>query len=344
MTRQKAKAILEMYRAGGQDAADPEFLQALDWMERDPELTEWFVRQQEFDSVMVASIKDIPVPDQLRASLLAQGPAAAVSSIWERMADRVRRIFNFTIIPERAVLNSSLWRRWSVRTSAVTIVTLAAFVLAMLASYQPGGYASYLNDVVAASWDDTHHVDLRTNDLATVRKWLMNQGVDSAFAVPPALQQARLHGARVFHWNKRPVAFLCYLDGPQHMHFLVSDVVDVADAPSPDALLTLECHRWTTYSWIQGGKAYVLTGPPLRSFIKRFRKDRQWLLKSEDSLGLEDHPEHLVQRPHAHEAFPAFTPSWFALTQPGLDLFHLMRRRLTGLAGAEVNCRPIIFR
>jgi hypothetical protein len=133
-------------------------------------------------------------------------------------------------------------------------------------------------------------VEVQTQDLAKVRQWLAAQSVDSQFVVPPGLpQQATLHGARVLEWQESKVAFLCYLRGPQHLHFLVADLAALAHAPSPDTLLMADCQGWTAFSWIQNNRAYVLTGLRMQEFIRRFRKGGRWLLEGRESVGWSTH-------------------------------------------------------
>lgn len=279
-----------MYRPGGQDAADPQFAAALEFARQDAELGEWLARQRAFDELMSQSLKAVAVPARLRASLLAQAPALRVAAPSRRAPwqQAVAAFFNTPIIPEKRILNSPWWGRWSVRAAAAMCALLLVAVPVALSSLQPQVFTRYLNDIVAASWDDTRHLELRTNDLATVRQWLQTQQVDSTFAVPPALQTATLHGASVLNWNGRKVAFLCYLDGLQHLHFLVSDLADAPDAPSPEMLKVTESNHWTTYSWVENQTAYVLTGLRMQEFLKRFRKDGQWQFKARKPASLDE--------------------------------------------------------
>ncbi len=46
MNNQEAKLILQAYRLGGQDAADPLFQEVLEQLKRDPDLAKWFATPQ----------------------------------------------------------------------------------------------------------------------------------------------------------------------------------------------------------------------------------------------------------------------------------------------------------
>jgi hypothetical protein len=71
MNSQEAKTILEMYRPGHGNVADPRLAEALEQVRRDRGLGRWFEEQRAFDGLMAGSVKSIPVPADLKASLLA---------------------------------------------------------------------------------------------------------------------------------------------------------------------------------------------------------------------------------------------------------------------------------
>ncbi|GAB1488693.1 hypothetical protein MASR2M8_11400 [Opitutaceae bacterium] len=76
MTSEQAKFILQACRPGGQDAADPAFVEALAQAERDPALKAWLERERAFDSHVVSKCKLITPPDSLRVAILAGGRAS----------------------------------------------------------------------------------------------------------------------------------------------------------------------------------------------------------------------------------------------------------------------------
>jgi hypothetical protein len=70
MDNREAKFILNAYRPGGQDAHDPRFVEALDQVRRDPILQHWFDESVAFDAAMTEKLFAIPVPSDLRESIL----------------------------------------------------------------------------------------------------------------------------------------------------------------------------------------------------------------------------------------------------------------------------------
>ncbi len=343
MNRQEAKAILALYRAGGQDASDPQFAAALAVAEQDAELREWFGQQLAFDAAMSAILKSISVPAHLLETLQTEPfvvPQTA-DSVWTRVLHTVTRVLNAPIIPEKAVLASNWWRHWPARVALMVCLTLLAFVPVLLSSRQPRDFARYLNEVVAATWNQHRHVDFQTNNLAVVRAWLQAKHVDSSFTVPSALQEASLFGARVLEWNGHKVAFLCYLQGPQHLHFLVGDLPDMADAPLPKTIQMAECHHWATFCWMEGKRSYVLTGIHMKEFLKRFRKDGEWRFKKDETAeaGVEQYVRFWAPASRPNSPSLDWIDPAEALPQQGHHLFRVLGRRLAGVAGAEINRR-----
>lgn len=64
------KALLQSFRSGLQDAADPIFAEALARLAEDPVLAEWFRAEKEFDSVMVQTFREVPARLEVKAAIL----------------------------------------------------------------------------------------------------------------------------------------------------------------------------------------------------------------------------------------------------------------------------------
>lgn len=69
--RNEARRLLSAYGVGGQDADDPRFREALEMLKADPELAQWFAREQSWDSIIMEQFASFPVPPGLKSRLLA---------------------------------------------------------------------------------------------------------------------------------------------------------------------------------------------------------------------------------------------------------------------------------
>jgi len=71
MDRTEAKLLLQACRPNGQDSTLPVFAEALALAERDPELKAWWTAQQAFDQKVTAKLQGVPMPEDLRRTILA---------------------------------------------------------------------------------------------------------------------------------------------------------------------------------------------------------------------------------------------------------------------------------
>jgi hypothetical protein len=85
MTNQEAKFTLGAYRAGGQDAGDPVFAEALEQAKRDPALGAWLAREQAHDAIVAAKLREVAPPAGLRAAILAGAQASSTRRVrWKQ--------------------------------------------------------------------------------------------------------------------------------------------------------------------------------------------------------------------------------------------------------------------
>lgn len=87
MNNEEAKFILQAYRPNGTDAGEATFRAALEQLQRDPALREWFAREQAFDAAVSTKFNAVPAPAGLRETILAGGRVTApdpVRAVWWR--------------------------------------------------------------------------------------------------------------------------------------------------------------------------------------------------------------------------------------------------------------------
>jgi hypothetical protein len=252
MNSQQAKSILEVWRAGGAQARQPEVAEALRQVERDPELARWFEDQRAFDSAMTSAMKEIPVPSALRASILA---ANAVVPIPFRQHHRAR---------------------WALAASLLLLAGLAA----LLNRGHSASFADYRREVIEEAWGDAPHLELNTSDVGQIRRWLVQHDAKGDFTIPTALRDLPVTGCRLLEWRGHKAAMICFAEGIKHTHLFVMDRVDFADMPPQGTPAFEKCGGWKTISWSQGPKTYVLSGMNYLTFVKKFRKSGHWLMAS----------------------------------------------------------------
>lgn len=250
MNSDEAKAILQVYRSGGQDAASPLFAAALEQANKDPELARWLAEQRSFDGAFVAAVKSIPAPRGLKASLLA----------------------------EPRITSPSWSHGWPVRLAAAAVILALIGLSVFWLKRASVDFNDYRAEIVEASWDNSPHLEHRTATLKEAQQWFAHQQAHGDLALPTALGEFQAYGCRVLEWHGQKVSSVCFLDGMKHLHLFVVDSQAVRNRPSASLPDFENCAGWKTISWSQGGKLYVLTGMNYLSFIKKCRKHGQWMI------------------------------------------------------------------
>lgn len=236
MNHLEAKLILQAYRPGGEDASDPFFREALEQVERDPELKRWFANEMACETNLRRRLETaVPVPPNLKANLLA-----------------LKKL-------ERPV---PFWLGWIKLTAATAAVILAAITGFMLLPPRGGSMDSFQQTMTLCSLQHRDHVTYEPRDLARIQEWLQGHGVTTNFDLPSALQAVGAQGCRVIDWHKQAVTMICFVSKEKDVH------VDlfIMDDPQGVILRTDETPRFatknglTTACWLKNNKFYLLAG------------------------------------------------------------------------------------
>jgi hypothetical protein len=198
MTNQQAKLLLQGYRPNGEDANDPLYAEALEQVRRDPELARWFESEQSLDAALTAKLRELPVPPDLKASILALG------------------------IPSRRTSRRWLREPWLAAAAAVALLLgLGVVWLRMLAAPE---FAAYRDDVIQRVQTDPEHLAFDSRNLAEIRQWLRERGVDANLDLSAGLAALTPHGCRLLDWHGQKVALICLVPkGGPHVDLLVID-------------------------------------------------------------------------------------------------------------------------
>ena len=250
MNSEQAKQLLEVFRPGGTDTADPRFMEALLQTERDPQLGRWFEEQRRFDGQFVAGLKSVSVPRDLQDAILSS----------------------------RKVVRPGLWQTWHARAALAASVIFLAVAGGVLATSKPAQFADFRAELIQQAWDGNAHLDFESSDVRQVQQWLAGNNAAATFSLPEGLSHTHLIGCRIVEADGRRVPMLCLTDGPKHMHLFVLDGLQMAQLPAGDKPDFQKCGSWKTASWQQGDKTYVLTGMKYQTFVSKFRKGGRWTM------------------------------------------------------------------
>jgi hypothetical protein len=103
-------------------------------------------------------------------------------------------------------------------------------------------------------------MDIPTNDMATVRRYLAARGAPADYVVPPGLAPLQLTGGGFLRWRSQPVSMVCFNRGDNQMLFLFVMNSSMKDPPPATPALS-KVSTLATASWTGNGKTYILAGP-----------------------------------------------------------------------------------
>jgi len=242
MTLAEARKILMLYRPGTSDADDPEMVEALRLARENGELRAWFEQHRACQTVMRRKLREMDVPVELRDRLLAAGKT-------------IRPTFRR--------------RRASWLAAAAAVAVLLAVAALMMRPRVPDGFADYRSRMVRTVLRE-YRMDIATNDMSEVRRFLAAQGAPSDYVVPAGLAGLKLTGAGALRWRSNPVAMVCFDRGTNEMVFLfVMDRTAVRDSP-PAIPQVARVNKLTTASWTRDGRTYVLAGQEEADFPRKY--------------------------------------------------------------------------
>jgi hypothetical protein len=239
MNNEAAKLMLQAYRADGQDARDPRFREALEQVQRDPELAQWFANERALDSRIGAKLRtSAPAPAGLKAQLLAQRKIVRPVIWWQRPAARYAMAACFALIATFAV--------WF------------GFLHEGAIEARGNTFAAYRDGMADFAGNRLKRLEFRTRDVAEVKRWFAEKESIAELTFPKGLEGKPSLGCRVLDWNGRKVSLVCFeLGNRKKFHLLAVDSSIFENAPggSPEFSRVAGV---VTASWSHAGKTYVL--------------------------------------------------------------------------------------
>ena len=233
MNSHEAKQTLLAWRPGHGDLRDPQVAEALEQARRDPALQAWLEKHANFQRAMEHSFRQIPVPEDLRDRILS--------------GRKVVRVGFWT------------WRREWIRAAAVVALLLGLAAL----WFRPApsdSFATFRERTVLGVQRVYPAMDIATNDMAQVRKFLASRNAPADYKLPAGLSRLPVIGAGVLSWQGRGVSMVCLdsLDAGTLFLFVLEE--SSVNDPPPGAPEFVPVFEMMTASWTEGGKVFVLAG------------------------------------------------------------------------------------
>jgi anti-sigma factor RsiW len=237
----EAKRVLLAYRPGTADADDSQVAEALAESRRDSRLHEWAVQQAAFQQGVRTTLREIPVPPDLRERILARNKVVAPR--W--------------------------WQKLSVVAAAAVIALLLGLGWLLSPPSTGRSFETYRDRMVRAVLRQ-YNMDIVTNDMTVIRRFLVTKNAPSDYTLPPGLLNLPVSGAGVLSWRDSRVSMVCLDAANQGTLFLfVVDRDSVAGAPGPARVFD-PVSKLMTVSWSEGGRTYVLAGNGSQETLQRY--------------------------------------------------------------------------
>jgi hypothetical protein len=247
MDKVEARLVLQALRPKDIEAPQPAFAEALALAKSDPELKAWWEAQQAFDRKVAAKLKEVPVPDDLRATISAG-----------------RKIEQFRPQP----ILSPAW----LAIAAVVAILCAIGSQQWFRTHGPLPRSEYIAQILPllSVTDSTPSVGITSSDREAVMAWLKARNAPIG-TLPDKMNSLSTAGCQEYHVNGNTISEICLMTpsgGVAHL-FIVSKsaLLDPPPEGSPDMRKNED--GWTTASWSDNRMAYVLATQGGPEFLKQ---------------------------------------------------------------------------
>jgi len=232
MDRIEAQQILSALRPNGSEANEPLFEDALALAESDPKLRAWWEAQQRFDRRVSAKLSSVPVPDNLRDTILAAPKVAA--------------------FPPQ-------WRHRSLLVAAALVALLC--VAGVFWSINPSGpldSTELANEVSTALGTTGPQVAMTSTNHQEVKAWLKAQNAPVG-DMPPKFEGLPSIGCQKYYVRGHVLSVVCFtLGNGREAHLFMIDKSALADPPDSHGPQFDRLNGWNVATWSDSHTSFVL--------------------------------------------------------------------------------------
>ena len=179
MNKQEAKFILQAYRPGGEDAANPQFAEALEVARQTPELTQWLSEETALDEALGRKLQDTPVPEDLKEKILVSRKLIQVTPRWRQPA-------------------------WL--AAAASVALMLGLLVSLQSPAKPGQeFTDYRQSMIEFAQHRMDGLDYKSETIPDIRQWLANRQSRRAArqGLPPAAMERPASCPDLFQHRRR---------------------------------------------------------------------------------------------------------------------------------------------
>ncbi|HEX4343454.1 MAG TPA: hypothetical protein VH255_08685 [Verrucomicrobiae bacterium] len=226
-----------LYRAGTADADEPEFVDALRFVQQDESLRQWLSDQSTVREIIRVRFKQIPVPEGFKEQIISERP-------WKTLVVSRHEIFALAAF--------------------VGVAVLMGFALLWSRPQPPKNQLVAFEHRMVSTALRAYGMDLATNDLNQIRAYLALHHAHADYTLPAGLAKATAIGCVVSKWNGNSVTMICFKTGGpmspgqgSDLWLFVMDQNALSNVPGSTPEIS-KVNEVTTASWSGEGKIYLL--------------------------------------------------------------------------------------
>ena len=227
----RAKLLLSAYRPGGNDAADPAFAEALAQAQVDPDLRAWLEESQTFDRAVAERLGAMPVPADLRATILAGAKFSQPHRWWQ---------------------TPKFW-------ALAAVLFVAAALAAFWPAAKPDAWQADSLAVLDGVLKGEVNLDSKDAEPAHLVEWLNEHVAPVPAPIPTALAQLPSVGCKTIDSDGRKVSLICFNLGNDELAHLFTTSREGLRLPPPDRQpIFSRMRNWNLASWSDGAQVHML--------------------------------------------------------------------------------------
>jgi hypothetical protein len=232
MDKQEAKVVLQALRPNDLNTHQPAVIEALVFVENDPELKAWWEAQQSFDRKVAEKLEKVPLPADLRTTILAS-----------------RKISQITPQPHLA-----LW----VAAAAMLAFLCVAGTFMQISATGPLAQTDYNATVLPLLNHDAPALAMTSPDHDKIAAWLKEQNAPMG-TLPAGMTALPTVGCQKFAVHGHTVSLICFvMAGGGLAHLFIVDQEALSDPPGNNAPEFNQVQGWSTAAWSDGHMSYLL--------------------------------------------------------------------------------------
>ena len=233
----EAKQLLSSYHSDKDHFSDPHMLEALNMLEKNSELADWFEHQLAFDRQVKAALSEAPEPAGLRDKLLQNHKQTKRNNV-------IRYV------------------KWATTLAAVLMIGAGGFWGYTANYYSKMHEYATLREGMSHFIAGSHFLlDYLDKDLDNISEWLEEEDAPMYEAVPAMLAAKEPIGCKKMSWRGQDVSLVCFhREDGKIIHMFVAERDGFSEEAIADLDKVLVSHDLETGGWVTDTHVYLLTG------------------------------------------------------------------------------------